>query len=188
MKIYKILVPIAPGTEETEAVTIIDILRRTGYSVIVAGSEKICKCSRGVTIVADTTLDGILNFSIFDAIILPGGVSGVDVLRNNQILISAITFHHRRGKLIGAICAAPLILKEAGLIEYDIRITGHPSIQNMFDEKNFTTETVELHRNILTSRGLGTAIDFSLSIIKVLSGADEANRISQEIIYNRNIK
>lgn len=115
-KNYKILVPIAPGTEETEAVTIIDILRRAGFSVVVAGAEKICKCSRGVTIIADVTIEGLKDFSIYDAIILPGGAPGVEVLCKNQILINAIKAHHDEKKLIGAICAAPLILKEAVLI------------------------------------------------------------------------
>lgn len=187
-KNYKILVAIAPGTEETEAVTIIDILRRAGFSVVVAGSEKICKCSRGVTIIADVTIEALQDFSVFDAIILPGGAPGVEVLCKNQVLINAIKAHHDEKKLIGAICAAPLILKEEGLINDDVRLTGHPTIKVYFNETNFTDATVQINDNIITSRGLGTAIDFTLSIIKILSGADEAHRISQEIIYTRDIK
>lgn len=183
----KILVPIAHGTEETEAVTIIDLLRRANYSVTVAGSDKICTCSRGVQIIADITLDEIEDYSYFDAIILPGGAQGVDILSKNQKLINSLIEHNRSGKLIGAICAAPLILKEAGLIVHDTIVTSHPSIQTAFNVDTYSTNNFEIYQNIITSRALGTAIDFSLIIIKQLSGIELAKKISNEIIYKSEV-
>ena len=113
----KVLVPLAQGCEEIEAVTVIDILRRAGIKVVSAGLDDLpVLASRGVLLLPDTTLDTALNDS-FDMIVLPGGQPGTDNLKADKRIISLLQQMARQGKSFAAICAAPSVLATAGLLD-----------------------------------------------------------------------
>ena len=116
-----VLVPIANGTEEMEATIIIDMLRRAGVDVLVAGDGDMVTCSRGIRIIPDTNIDDISDDDEFDAIVLPGGGQGVENMINNQSLAAIVARHAAKRGLIGAICAAPRVLHEYGVIKAGAR-------------------------------------------------------------------
>jgi DJ-1 family protein len=179
----RVLLPIAQGTEELEAITVIDLLRRAGISVIVSGDADIITCSRGVKIIPDTLLDSINELDEFDAVILPGGGLGTKNLMENSHLEKLLKCQKQKGKLIAAICAAPTILDAHHLINEDNAITSHPSVENILKNYNYREENVVIDGNFITSRGAGTAIDFALAIIERLVDSDTAERVAKEIVY-----
>jgi DJ-1 family protein len=178
------LVPIAYGSEEMEAVIIIDLLRRADISVVVAGDNDIVTCSRGIKIVPDRPLSDIADDENFGAIVLPGGSKGVDGLIEDDNLIRLLKYNNGKGNLIGAICAAPKILVHHDIINEDTLITSFPDIYNELNHKNYSEESVVVDGNIITSRGAGTAIDFALKIIENLVSEKKAKEVAVEIVYN----
>ena len=177
----KVLVPIAEGTEEMEAVIIIDMLRRADILVYVASDSETVKCSRGVNIKPDISFEQIQEDE-FDAIILPGGLTGTDNLTKNQNLISILKKHQIRNKMIGAICAAPKILIQNNILEKGTSITSHPSIEGMLKGYNYLNNDVVVSNNIISSRGAGTAFKFALKIISLLVSNEKADEIKKSII------
>ncbi len=176
------LVPIAHGTEEMEAIIIIDILRRAGIMVKVAGDNEIVTCSRGLKIIPDELIDNIDINSEFDAVILPGGSKGTDNLIKNFHLSEILKKHHERGALIGSICAATTVLSEFGLLNPDNKITSHPSVKNQLDNYYYVEDNVVYNNNIITSRGAGTAFIFALNIVEILISPDIAKKIAIDIV------
>lgn len=171
----KVLVPLAPGFEELEAVTITDLLTRAGIEVVTAGlDEKPVKASRGITIVPDTHL-AALGEEPFDMIVLPGGMPGADHLRDDPRIVSLLKSLHAAGKPVAAICAAPKVLAKAGLLT-GRRVTHYPQALNALESEGieFTGRGVEMDGRIITGRGPGTAMDFALQLIEIL--ADKAKR------------
>lgn len=180
----KVLIPIAHGSEEMEAVIVIDILRRAGISVKVAGENDIITCSRGVKILADLLIEDIEIDDEFDAIIIPGGAVGTQRLINNEHLKKIISSHNSKGKLIGAICAAPTLLAEHKLISSETLVTSHPSVKSQLENYNYREEIVVEDKNYITSRGAGTAFDFAFAVINYLISRDLSLKISNDIMYN----
>jgi protein deglycase len=178
----RVLVPLADGTEEIEAVTIIDILRRAGIDVLVAGTTSIVQCSRGIKLISDCLISEIDILQKFDAIILPGGMAGVQNLANNEHLSSLIK-NHRRNSLLGAICAAPTILADTEIFKEGAIITSHPSVQDRLTQFNYLNTSTVLDDNIITSRGAGTAMQFALRIVEVLIGSETSTRIASDILF-----
>ncbi len=177
-----ILIPVADGVEELEAVTIIDILRRAGAQVVVAGiSKKDVIASRGVKITADTVISDCIE-SPFDAIILPGGVPGVEHLRDCEALITCIKQHNLKNKLIGAICAAPqVVLAHHGILKTQ-RATGHPAFTERILNRDALDQRVVVDGNVITSRGAGTALEFSLKLVEIMYGRSKAFEIATAIV------
>jgi len=174
----RVLVPLAPGCEELEAVTIIDLLRRGGIEVIVAGLQPgPVLASRGTKLVPDVLLDEALR-SQYDMIALPGGV-GANHLQNDPRIVDLVRKMADQGKFIAAICAAPKVLAKAGVLE-GRRATWFPNSLSQTETRGVTRveETVVRDGNLITSRGPGTAMDFALHLIEVLK--DEATRIQVE--------
>lgn len=178
----KVLVPIAEGTEEMEAVIIIDMLRRADILVYVASDSETVKCSRGVIIKPDISIEQIQEDE-FDAIVLPGGQPGTDNLSKNQNLISILKKHKNKNKLIGAICAAPKILVENNIIDRDTSITSHPSIAGILKDFDYSEKDVLVSDNIISSRGAGTAFQFALKIIAFLINKEKADEIQKSILF-----
>ncbi|MCA0934721.1 DJ-1/PfpI family protein [Vibrio alginolyticus] len=183
----KILVPIAPGTEEMEAVTIIDMMVRAGYDVTVASAAfdgaLTMKASRGVTLTADCKLVDIADDE-FDVIALPGGVGGAEVLRDSTVMIEILKQHIYEGKLVAAICAAPaLVLQHHDLFPQAL-MTCHPSFQSHIPESNWRSKrvTIDLNHNLITSQGPGTALEFAMEIIIKLSGKKHAWSIAEPMV------
>jgi 4-methyl-5(b-hydroxyethyl)-thiazole monophosphate biosynthesis len=167
----RVLVPIAPGCEELEAVTIIDLLRRAGLEVVVAGlQDGPVKASRGVTLLPDTSLDEVLGLS-FDMLVLPGGLPGADHLDQDPRIHRLLQQMAEDGKYTAAICAAPKVLANAGLLDGK-RATSYPGV---IDSMGLATtqvvaQPVVIDGKVVTSRGPGTAMDFALSLIEALAG------------------
>jgi protein deglycase len=180
----KVLVPLAQGCEELEAVTIIDLLRRAGIEVISAGlDDKPVKASRGVVLIPDTTLDKVIN-ELFDMVVLPGGLPGADHLNQDQRILSILQKTTQQGKYVAAICAAPKVLATAGLLQHK-KATSYPAVLKSLYLPNTicSTDAVVKDGLIITSRGPGTAIDFALELIDILCGKDKKEQV--EIALSR---
>jgi len=179
----RVLVPLAQGCEELEAITIIDLLRRAGIEVISAGldSENIT-ASRGVKLIPDMDLESALN-NDYDMIILPGGLPGADHLDNDEHLKSAIKKMANNDKYIAAICAAPKVLLNAGVL-VGKTVTCYPGFLDDAGLSDITLseEAVVRDGKIITSRGPGTAIDFALELIEVLSGKETRNVVETALM------
>jgi len=179
----KVLVPLAPGFEEIEAVTIIDVLRRAGVEVTVAGTEPgVLRGSRGIMVEPDTTLDTV-DAGSFDAIALPGGLPGTITLREDPRVLEAVRRHHASGKLTAAICAAPTVLAAAGLAE-GTRLTAHPSVQGELAAGGATisAERVCTDDRIVTSQGPGTSMEFAFELVARLCGPDKVAELNVGIL------
>ncbi len=163
----KILVPLAKGFEEIEAVSIIDVCRRAGIEVIVAGIGSLSIIgANNITIQADCLVDDIQN-DIFDMIVLPGGFGGTEVLSQNSIIQSMLKIQYDNNKLLGAICAAPFALHTAGVLNQNY--TCYPSCEDGIRTEGYDNiSSVVKDENVITSRGPGTAICFGLAIVKEL--------------------
>jgi protein deglycase len=165
----RVLVPLAQGCEELEAVTVIDILRRAGIEVVTAGLEPgPVRASRGVTLVPDTLLDDVLSEE-FDMIVLPGGSEGADRLAADARIRDLLIRTAERGRYTAAICAAPRVLAEAGLIA-GRRATAFPGILDDLPGLKHAQDAVVQDGKVVTSRGPGTALDFALELVRVLRG------------------
>ncbi len=178
-----VLVPIAHGSEELETVTIIDLLRRADIKVTVAGENDMVTFSRGVKIIPDILLTEVPEYESFGAIVLPGGSQGVVSFIEDDHLLEIVKYNIRKNNLICAICAAPLFLTNHNLIDETIRITSFPDVREELNHKNYSEDNVVISGNFITSRGAGTAIDFVLEIIKVMTNVETADRIASEICY-----
>lgn len=179
----KVLVPLAQGCEELEAVTIMDLLTRAGVEVISAGlDEKPVTCSRNTVIIPTTSVDKIIDED-FDLIVLPGGLPGADYLRDDDRIIKLIQKQNAANKPVGAICAAPKVLAKAGVLD-NKKATSFPDIMTELNLPNTTiTDTaIEIDGNIATSRGPGTAMDFALALIKLLLGEEAAKKVHEQMV------
>ncbi|MGD8497902.1 MAG: DJ-1/PfpI family protein [Chromatiales bacterium] len=172
-----VLVPLAEGCEELEAVTIIDLLRRAGIEVVTAGLEVgPVSCSRGVVLVPDTTLDAVLDRE-FDMVTLPGGGPGADRLSRDPRIRELLQRHAAAGRYITAICAAPKALAGAGLLE-GRRATAYPGVLDAAPGgAELSEQSVEIDGRIVTSRGPGTAMDFALTLIELLLGRERRDAV-----------
>jgi 4-methyl-5(b-hydroxyethyl)-thiazole monophosphate biosynthesis len=178
-----ILIPLAEGFEELEAITIIDLLRRAGFNVTTAGmNDQPVRASRGNVIVPDTSIDKVTDQD-FDLIVLPGGLPGADNLRDNEQLQNLLKRQHEQGKMLGAICAAPKALASAGVLEGK-HITCYPGTLDEVDSSGFniTAESVKIDGNIITSRGPGTAMDFALTLIEQLGDKSLSDSVEAGLV------
>lgn len=178
-----VLIPLAQGCEELEAVTLIDLLRRAGVNVITAGlDEHPITASRGVVLIADTTLDEALTHD-YDMIILPGGMPGADHLEQNQRIRDALIKQVAQGKYVAAICAAPKVLATAGLLN-GLHATSYPGFLDKMaiEGMHYLDDMVVHDGNIITSRGPGTAMDFALYLIDILMGEPKRDEIEEGLL------
>ncbi|GMR06073.1 MAG: DJ-1/PfpI family protein [Gammaproteobacteria bacterium] len=169
----KVLVPLAAGFEELEAVTIIDLLRRANISVTVAGLvDGAITGSRGTRILPDEIL-GTSSASDYDMIVLPGGLPGADNLNSDSRIHDLLKQMADDGRYIAAICAAPKVLATAGLL-VNREVTSFPGVLSEVDAEGMhhTGMNTVIDGNVITSRGPGTAMDFSLELIQLLAGTE----------------
>jgi 4-methyl-5(b-hydroxyethyl)-thiazole monophosphate biosynthesis len=177
----KVLVPLAQGCEELEAVTIIDLLRRAEIEVVVAGLEEgPVTASRGVRLIPDMTLDEALKQD-YDMVALPGGLPGSDHLAADQRLTSRLRSMNESGRYVGAICAAPKVLARSGILEGK-NATAYPGALQAEDHPNITGDAVTKDGTVITSRGVGTAMDFALEIIEALLGTETRNALEPTLV------
>lgn len=178
-----VLVPLAQGCEELEAVTIIDLLRRAQIDVVVAGlADGEVKASRGVRLVPDMTLDEALGRD-YDMVVLPGGLPGADNLNADQRIHTLLKKMVDSGKFAGAICAAPRVFADAGLLA-GRKATAYPGAlnQKQVEDVDFTGAPVEDAGNVVTSRGPGTAMDFALTLIEKLTSREKRDEVEAALV------
>ncbi len=171
-----VLIPLAQGCEEIEAVTLIDILRRADITVTSAGLDaQPVRASRGTVLIPDTTLDSALE-QTFDMIALPGGQPGTNNLIADARILALLKKMSLQEKYIAAICAAPAVLATAGLLDGK-RATSFPGALNNFPKVQQHTDAVVEDGNIITSRGPGTAMDFALVLVERLAGVAKRKEV-----------
>ena len=179
MFMKKILVAIAPGFEEIETITIVDILRRAGARVTLGATvEGVLKGSRGIKIEPDELLDTVLEKD-FDLICLPGGQPGTDNLKNDERIEKILKRMQREDKYIAAICAAPTVLQKAGILK-DKSITCHPSIKSHFD--SYIKDRVVVDGKVITSQSPGTAMEFSFKLVEILFGSERLKKVNNGVL------
>lgn len=174
-----VLVPLAQGCEELEAVSIIDLLRRANIEVVTAGlTDGPIEASRGTRLLADTTLDDALNKD-FDMVVLPGGLPGADHLNDDPRILTLLKSMAAKHKYTAAICAAPKVLATAGILQGK-SATSFPGVLEKMDLPSTTLQSAPVVQDgkVITSQGPGTAMDFALTLIELLVGKEK--RISVE--------
>ncbi len=179
----RVLIPLAHGCEELEAVTLIDLLRRAGIEVVTASLEPgIVQCSRGTRLVADLALDEVLGED-FDMIVLPGGLPGSSNLDADARIHRLLARHQAEDRFIAAICAAPKVLANAGLLQGK-SATAYPGaiIISDFPEVTVLNAPVVVDGKTITSRGPGTAMDFALQLIESLVGRALRDEVEQALV------
>lgn len=179
----RVLVPLAEGCEELEAVSIIDLLRRAKVEVVTVGlAPGPVRASRGTVLVPDRPLDEVLGED-FDMIALPGGLPGADHLASDARVTGLLRKMAQHGKFVCAICAAPKVLAQEGLLEGK-RMTAYPGAVDhaKYPESNNTGAAVERDGNVITSRGPGTAMDFALALIDALCGKETRDSVEAGLV------
>jgi 4-methyl-5(b-hydroxyethyl)-thiazole monophosphate biosynthesis len=175
-----VLVPLAQGCEELEAVTIIDLLRRAGITVVTAGlDDKPVKASRGVVLIPDTTLGAALE-QHYDMVVLPGGLPGADHLNSDMRIREIVKTTNDAKRLVAAICAAPKVFASMGML-IGRRVTAYPGVLDNMNVPGMriTGEPVTVDGGIITSRGPGTAMDFALILIERLLGSEKRAEVER---------
>lgn len=163
----KVLVILAPGFEEIETVTVVDILRRAGACVTLAGTESgVTEGSRGINLVADCPLKEV-EADGFDMVVLPGGQPGTTNLQKDEKVKKILLEMDRGNKKIAAICAAPVVLQSAGLLD-NTSFTSHPSVRDQFSGVPYSENRVVVDGNIITSQSPGTAMEFAMKLVEIL--------------------
>jgi protein deglycase len=177
-----IIVPLADGFEEIEAVTIIDILRRTGCHVTTAGLKKReVAGAHEISVQADTVIKQLPHS--FDGVVLPGGMPGTDNLLSSPKVISLVRNTFNEGLLCAAICAAPIVLGKAGILE-GRRATCYPGYEDQLTGAKLIEAAVVRDKNVVTSRGVGTTIAFALELVIILCGEKAAESCAKKILYS----
>jgi 4-methyl-5(b-hydroxyethyl)-thiazole monophosphate biosynthesis len=177
----KTLIILAHGFEETEAVAVIDVLRRAKIEVVIAGLDyPTVTSARQITVIADTELKHLKN-DLFDAIILPGGEPGTTYLEASATVAEMLQRHYAANKLIAAICAAPRILDKLGFLT-GRKATSFPGAQPEMTHCTYREEAVVVEDNIITSRGPGTALYFGLAIVSKLHSPQLAQELRKTMM------
>ena len=177
-----VLVPLAEGFEELEAISIIDILRRADIDVVVAGlAAGVVKASRGTNVVPDMTFDDALQRD-YDMVVLPGGMPGAANLNEDARVHELLKKMANSGKFTGAICAAPMVLANAGVLDGK-RATSYPGFVDKMDlpTVTYTGGAVERDGMVITSRGAGTALDFALALVDALAGREKRDAVEASL-------
>jgi len=174
------LLLLAPGYEELEAVAVIDMLRRAGVEVVIAGTVPgPVPSDRNVKIVPDAELDQVAGQS-FDLIVLPGGIPGTENLAKDPGVISLLREQLEAGRYIGAICAAPAILDRLG-ISAGKTITCHPACQASVKNSPVSQDRVVQDGQFITSQCAGTALEFGLKLVEFLLGRDKMEEVNKGV-------
>ena len=169
----KVAVILANGFEEIEALTVVDVMRRANITCHMVGFEDKVTGSHAIQVQADRVFDG--NLSEYDMIVLPGGMPGSAHLRDNEQLITELQKFEKIGKKVAAICAAPIALNQAGLLE-GRNYTCYDGVQEQISNGHYHKETVVVDGNIITSRGPATALAFAYHLVETLGGDAKALR------------
>ncbi|MCE5256512.1 MAG: DJ-1/PfpI family protein [Spirochaetaceae bacterium] len=181
----KACVLIADGSEEIEALTPVDYLRRAGIEVTLVGLRGFqVKGARGIVITANAVLESVCDI-LFDALIIPGGMPGASNIAASAKAVEMIKRHYREGKIVAAICAGPAVVLQGacGLLDGK-RFTAFPGTESQVPRGIFVPDRVVRDGTIITSRGPGTAGEFAVSIIECLSGRQAAQSVAEAVLLH----
>ena len=173
----------AKGYEEIEALAVVDICRRCGLTIdMVSVTEEMqVEGAHGIVVAMDKTFSQV-DFDKYDMIVLPGGGEGTRNLEAHQELMAQVDAFYKAGKYVGAICAAPSIFGHRGILK-GRKACCYPSFESHLEGAEVTAGPVEVSDNVITSRGMGTAIPFGLAIAALFCGEDKAEEMAKTIIY-----
>lgn len=181
----KVLVPVAHGTEPLEAVAIIDILRRAKALVTVASvsGSPVVVGSHGIQLTADCLIEDCME-ETYDLVVLPGGIPGVEHLRDSTVLADILKEQVCQDRLYAGICAAPAVVLEAHGLVGSHRVTCHPSFKDRLKDRNHSNLPVVRDGNLITGRGAGTAVAFALSLVETLFDAQQKKFVETGLALN----
>jgi len=183
MTTSRVLIPLAEGVEEMEAVITVDVLRRAGIEVVTLGLDDnaTIKASRGVVLGCDAQLTGEEDG---DMIVLPGGADGAERLAKDERVHALLRRFEAEEKWIAAICAGPIALVAAG-VGKGKEMTSHPSVREQVEAfaGSYSEEPIVIDDRIITSRGPGCAFDFSLALVGMLEGAPKAGEVRMPMMF-----
>ncbi|MCL0040788.1 DJ-1/PfpI family protein, partial [Thermodesulfovibrionales bacterium] len=177
----KILVPLVDGFEEIEFSAIVDILRRAGLEVIIAGlREGAIDGAHGIKVMPDTLIDK-MNADDFAAIVLPGGYPGFVNLGKDERVLGLVREMYGKDKYVAAICGAPSVLANAGILK-GRKATIYPAVKDMLGGAQHVDERVVVDGRVITSQAAGTAVEFSIKLVELFLGKSKAEQLSREIL------
>ena len=181
----KIGVFFAEGYEEIEALTVVDICRRCGLGVdmVSVTEELMVTGSHGIGVRMDKGFSSA-DFQEYDMAVLPGGMPGTKNLEAHEGLMAQVDAYYAGGKYVAAICAAPSIFGHRGILK-GRRACCYPGIEAHLEGAEVTAGPVEIADNVITSRGMGTAMDFALAIVEVLCGKEKAQEMAEAVVHQR---
>lgn len=179
-----VLIAIADGTEELEAVTIIDVLRRADAQVTVASVASLqVTASRKVKLVADCLIADCRD-KVYDLIVLPGGLPGAEHLRDSQLLIEMLKIQKEAGRLYAAVCASPAVaFAPHGLLDGK-KATCYPSCADALPDQSQSKQRVVVDGNCITSQGPGTALEFSIELVRQLFDDARAKQVAKAMLIS----
>lgn len=176
-----VLVPLAEGFEEIEAVTIIDILRRAGADVVVAGLDRDrVEGSHGIVIETDVRLSSV-DPDRFDMIVLPGGMPGAENLTNSKEVLRMVRKIGAANRYMAAVCAAPMVLEEAGVLA-GRTVTSHPKHARFISSARHTGGRVEVDEKVITGQAAGSAMEFTFKLVEILFGKEKSEEVNRTVL------
>ncbi len=178
----RVLVPLAEGFEEIEAITPIDVLRRAGIDVTVASVQGLpVMGAHGITVQVEIALGDCANMD-FDLIVLPGGMPGAAHLAESGMLCEMLKKHHKNNRPLAAICAAPaVVLNPLGLLGKE-RVACHPSGRPQLDDANRSEERLCVGDGLVTAAGPGVAMEFALALVELLVSREKAEELAKTMV------
>ena len=180
----KVALFIENGSEELEFIAPLDIMRRANLEVdlISANNEDFITSSHNVKIIADKKINEVNNILDYDAIVIPGGMPGSTLLRDNKKIIEFYQTMYNSGKLVAAICAAPIVLSAAGITN-DKEVTSYPGFDKEINYKNYNSDkAVVIDKNVITAQGPAVAILFGYEIVHYLLQDNTAEDVKQAML------
>ncbi len=185
----KVIVFLAEGFEEVEALTVVDYLRRMDIQVdmVSISGEIQVKGAHKIQVKADKIFSQLEDLESYDGLVIPGGLPGATNLRDHEDLIETVKSLNHKGKLIAAICAGPIVLDKAGVLS-GRNVTCYPGIEDQLEGINYKVEPVVTDGNIITARGPYYAVHFAIEIVKYLLGEESAEELKGNILLNEGLQ
>ena len=172
----KILMILAEGFEETEAIAVADVLRRAGLDLTLAGlTAQLVTGAHKIAVKADCTLAEIKPVD-FDAVVLPGGMPGSTHLRESEAVMQAVKTVYGKGGIAAAICAAPIALARAGVLDGK-KITAYPGFEQYFEKSDYTGLLTQVDGRVITGKGAGAAFEFAARIVEAFGKGEQVKTI-----------